>query len=618
MLTKRIARLLVAAAALLLPLAAAAQDVITVGSATATGSTVDIPVYVRDTAGTPLGVDQPAGSKIQSFSIRVNYSPASAVSNVTFTHAGITASLSPTFETSPPPSGGSVSWIATYAEGSNTVPFTLNAGAPGNQIAHIVFTLSGSGTPGSQIQLTLDSSVTQLSNQGGTTSETMANGKLSLVNGTITLPALTISISPFSQTVAPGAKVNYTVTASAPVGSATTISLVSSSPSVATVPSSVTINQNATSASFQVTGVAAGQSQITAQLPNGGASASALVTVAVPVTCNTPPAPVLSAPSSVSTGTSYNVTWPAAANATEYSIDEATSADFTGATTTVVTATQATFTHSVSADTRYYYRVVARNRATGCNVASPLSNVVSVLVQPIAPTFQLTRYLTVVGSVPGNGGSYFKTSVQLYNPQSATVSGKFVYHPGGASGSAGDPSMTYSIAPGKVLAFADLLPAMGIASGLGTVDVVGDVNSPLPVALVRVFNDGGAAGTSGLTEEAFKAEEALHSGDSGVLIAPADIAKFRLNLGVRTLADGASASFTVRDKDGVVVANSTRSFDPTYFAQPGGVAWALDGYTLKGGETITILITSGSAFFYGATTDNVTQDPSVQFAKKVE
>src|SRR4051794_22611466 len=264
MLTKRIARLLAAAAALLLPLAAAAQDVITVGSATVAGSTVDIPVYVRDTAGTPLGVDQPAGSKIQSFSIRVNYSPSSAISGATFTRAGITASLSPTFESSPS-GAGSISWLATFAEGSATVPFTSNAGAPGNQVAHIVFTLSGSGAPGSQIQLTLDSTVTQLTNQGGTTKETTGLGTLSLVNGAITLPALTIGISPFSQTVAPGAKANYTVTASAPVSSATTISLSSSSPSIATVPSSVTISQNASSASFQVTGVAAGQAQITAQ-----------------------------------------------------------------------------------------------------------------------------------------------------------------------------------------------------------------------------------------------------------------------------------------------------------------------------------------------------------------
>ena len=45
-------------------IAHAASDVITVGSATASTTTVDIPISIRDVSGTPLGMDQPAGSKI--------------------------------------------------------------------------------------------------------------------------------------------------------------------------------------------------------------------------------------------------------------------------------------------------------------------------------------------------------------------------------------------------------------------------------------------------------------------------------------------------------------------------------------------------------------------------
>jgi hypothetical protein len=598
--------------------ASAQQDVITVGSATATGTTVDIPVFVRDVSGTPLGVDQPAGSKIQSFSIKVNYSPSSAISGVTFTRAGITASLSPTFESSPS-SAGSISWLATFAEGSATVPFTLNKSAPGDQVAHLVFTLSGSAAPGSSIALTLDSTVTQLTNQGGTTKETTGNGSLSLVNGSISIPALTLSISPFSQNVAPGAHAFYTVSTSAAVGSATTINLSSSNTSIATVPASVTINQGTSSANFSVAGVAVGSATITAQIAGGGASATASVHVAVPVQqCLTPTVPVLVVAASVASGTSYDVTWATSANATEYAIDESTAADFSGATTTTVTDTHATFTHSVTSDTRYYYRVTARNRSTGCDVSSAASDAVSILVQAPPPGVVLTRYLAVAGSTPGSLGSFFKTSVQLYNPKDSTISGKLVFHTLGTSGSASDPSLTYSLAAKKTITYADLLPAMGLGNGLGTVDMVGDVNSAMPVALVRVFNDAGAAGTSGLTEEAFSADDALHSGDTGVLQAPADVSKFRLNIGVRTLTNGANVTFTVRDKDGVVVKTvSNKNFDPTFFTQVGASSM-LDGYALTGGETITVTVNSGSLFIYGATTDNVTQDPSVQFAKKIQ
>src|SRR5204863_1071627 len=88
----------------LLPAAPAAaqplpQDVITVGTGTVpAGQVIDIPVFIRDTSGTPLGMDQPPGSKIQSYSIKVNYSPASAVQSITFSRAGITTALTPTFE----------------------------------------------------------------------------------------------------------------------------------------------------------------------------------------------------------------------------------------------------------------------------------------------------------------------------------------------------------------------------------------------------------------------------------------------------------------------------------------------------------------------------------------
>jgi len=133
---------------------------------------------------------------------------------------------------------------------------------------------------------------------------------------------------------------------------------------------------------------------------------------------------------------------------------------------------------------------------------------------------------------------------------------------------------------------------------------------------VRVFNDAGTAGTTGLAEEPMNGADALQNGDTGVLIAPAD-QKFRLNIGFRTLDQGASMTFTVRDKDGSLVKTSTRTFGPTFFQQVGS-ATILDGYVLTGGETITVQITAGSAFIYGSTTDNTTQDPSVQFARKVE
>jgi hypothetical protein len=168
---------------------AAAQpaDVVTVGTVTAGPSLVDVPVYIRDVSTTPIGIDQPPGSKIQSFSIKVDYAPASAISSISFSRAGITTSLTPTAQFTPS-TASSVSLVDTFQEATNPIPFTLDGAAPGNLVGHLVVQLSPSAAPGSAITLTLDPAVTTLANQDGTTSEKTAFGNLTLVNGAINIP----------------------------------------------------------------------------------------------------------------------------------------------------------------------------------------------------------------------------------------------------------------------------------------------------------------------------------------------------------------------------------------------------------------------------------------------
>src|SRR5260221_628354 len=163
------------------------SDVVTVGNVTATSAIVDVPVYIRDTSGTPLGVDQPAGSKLQSYSIKVNYAPAPSIFTAGMARAGITASLTPLSEFAPV-APGSASLVDDFYEPTNPIPFNSNAALPGDQVAHISVQLSPSVVPGSVITLTLDPILTTVSNDGGTTTESVANGNLTLVSGSIIIP----------------------------------------------------------------------------------------------------------------------------------------------------------------------------------------------------------------------------------------------------------------------------------------------------------------------------------------------------------------------------------------------------------------------------------------------
>lgn len=597
--------------------AATAQDVVTVGTVTASGTTVDVPIFIRDAGGTPLGIDRPAGSKIQSFSIKVTYTPPSAVASISIARDGITESLTATSEFKPS-TADSVALLDTFQESTNPIPFTLNAAAPGNLVAHLVVTLSATATPGTTISLTLDPALTQLTDTGGSaaTKETEANGQLALVNGSITVPVPTLTLTPSSLTVQRTHTDELTATLSIALTSPTTISLVSSQPNVASVPASIVIPAGLKTGSIGVRGEAAGVSSITATLPPdlGSASASSAVTIVETVEdCITPDIPLMQQPvASVASGTQYSIGW-SLNGATEYLVDESTSATFSNASTTAVTEAVVNFTHSAVVDTRYYYRVRARQRSGQCDRTSASSATVSVLVEaPDAPV-QLLRVLPVVGSTTGNFGSFFKTSVQLFNPTETTMSGRIIYHP---SGGGEDAMLAYAIAAGKSIAWDDLLPAM-TRSGIGTADILADTGSAMPVSSVRVFNDAGVDGTTGLNEEAFRIEDALQSGQTGALIAPSDFIRFRLNIGIRTLAQGVSMTITVRDREGIVLKTLDRDFAATYFEQTSARIFLL-GQQLIGGESIAIAVTSGSAFLYGATTDNKTNDPSIQFARRVE
>jgi virginiamycin B lyase len=226
-----------------------------------------------------------------------------------------------------------------------------------------------------------------------------------------------------------------------------------------------------------------------------------------------------------------------------------------------------------------------------------------------------SRILPVVGSTVGVGGSFFRTSVQIHNPTSEQMTGRFVFHPSGVSGKSSDPDLAYSLSPGQTRSIADLLPAMG-RSGLGSADLEVTAGG-VPYTTTRVFNDAGEAGTSGFTAEAMRAEEAIPTGGSGALILPSDLAHFRFNLGVRTLSGGATTTLTIRDASGAVIETVTRDYPATFHAQQSAGEF-LGVSTLPAGGSIGISMTAGSAVFYGATVDNTTGDPSLQVARPAQ
>ncbi len=217
-----------------------------------------------------------------------------------------------------------------------------------------------------------------------------------------------------------------------------------------------------------------------------------------------------------------------------------------------------------------------------------------------------------VGSLAGAFGSNFRTQLQLTNGGGSVIAGNIVFHPAGASASPSDPSMSYLLGSWQTINFSDLLPAMG-QSGLGSADLV-PTSGAAPTAVARIFNDGGAAGTTGFSEPTFRASDALQVGDNAVFVLPFDSVNYRFNLGVRTLDDGVTVAFTIWDASGTLVGTGTKTFSANFFTQA-TAAQFLGVASLPATGSIGLTVTQGSAIFFGPTVDNRTQDSSTQFTR---
>jgi len=126
--------------------------------------------------------------------------------------------------------------------------------------------------------------------------------------------------------------------------------------------------------------------------------------------CAPPERPVASATAQVASGTPFTIQWTAVPNATSFELQEATSLDFSGATTEVIPGVSTTITKTVSdLPTRYFYRVRAISSCS--DDRGPYSRVVSAIILPEKANAQrqttidvgaqsLTQQLVIPGQNP--------------------------------------------------------------------------------------------------------------------------------------------------------------------------------------------------------------------------
>jgi hypothetical protein len=224
----------------------------------------------------------------------------------------------------------------------------------------------------------------------------------------------------------------------------------------------------------------------------------------------------------------------------------------------------------------------------------------------------LTDIIPVVGTVAGNFGSQFRTVIQLSNPTSATVNGKLVFHPINAAGSSSDPSTSFTLTARETELLHSTETIFGVP-GVGSIDVITSGTAP-PLIATRVFNDAGAAGTTGFAEDAVAVRDAIGVDQSAFIALPEDVTNFRMNVGVRTLSSGATLAITVNDRSGAPVASKVLTLGADLLRQM--TVQDFTGTPATIDASIVVKVTAGSAIIYSTITDNRTNDSALKYASR--
>lgn len=179
---RAIVALLLAAAAV----PAAAEDELSAGAGRGlAGRSAEIALSVRDRAGTLLDEGDGAGFEIQGFAVRIEY-PAASVTSCDFVQAGVTLGKA-TLMSSVGRGAGYCYVLFAFAQDQAPLTFRLDRPAPGDLVGNFRLGLAASLALGESFAVTLVAATALLDNGEGTLSESVANGHLVLVAGSVTV-----------------------------------------------------------------------------------------------------------------------------------------------------------------------------------------------------------------------------------------------------------------------------------------------------------------------------------------------------------------------------------------------------------------------------------------------
>jgi Tol biopolymer transport system component len=220
-----------------------------------------------------------------------------------------------------------------------------------------------------------------------------------------------------------------------------------------------------------------------------------------------------------------------------------------------------------------------------------------------------TVIVPVVGSTPGVNGQAFKTTGRIANAGATEISGKILFHPAATTPSTSDPVIKYRLVPHETRAFADLMATFGV-SGIGSLEIVPDAGAA-PASSFSIED-----GDNSVVVPALETEDILVAGSRGVLTAPSDPGRFRMNIGFRTLGNGVTLTADLYDTAGSLIRSNTRSLPANYSTQM--AASELVQGSVGASQSIVLTIQTGSVIAYASSPANGGKGSTLELVRRIE
>ncbi len=234
-----------------------------------------------------------------------------------------------------------------------------------------------------------------------------------------------------------------------------------------------------------------------------------------------------------------------------------------------------------------------------------LDNIISLFEQQDIKQESFEKIVPVVANTSGADNSFWKSDVQVYNPNEEDVV-VTLQHKG--------VKKQYLIGAKKTIGIENVLEDLGFASGFGSLRLFSSADFFVGA---RTFNDQDGQEFSQYVR-GYDKNESIKEGETGYLIGPKNYIDYRYNLGLLGIG-AANLDLILRNEEGNLLEIKNITLEDDQLIQKNANEIFSSG--MGGNYSIEIRVNSGSVFAYGSVVQNITSshkggDGDIWLAKK--